>query len=173
MSAGQQRDVRRGHRKAADTMSGHSPVRQYGYSSRLSRSGRCPPPHNSSDIRCRAGYVLLVGLGLLECGDCALVSRMPFLRHLGFERLDLRRWLIEVRSWRRHTQRTPAAEIDRPRRLQCFRHAYLAPGRLIDRQRNHRLFNLVLQHWLAPANLLHGQLASPLRPAPANRAWPA
>jgi hypothetical protein len=29
----------------------------------------------------------------------------------------LRRSFIEVRSWRCHTQRTPAGEIDSPRRL--------------------------------------------------------
>ena len=32
-------------------------------------------------------------------------------------RQGLRRCLIEVRSWRCHTQRTPAGEIDRPRRF--------------------------------------------------------
>src|SRR6516225_8800273 len=75
----------------------------------------------------------------------------------------LRRCFIEVRSWRCHTQRTPAGEIDNPP-LQCLRDAHLAPGRLFDRQLNHRLFNLdwraVLQYRFAPADLLQRQLAA-------------
>jgi hypothetical protein len=52
-----------------------------------------------------------------------------------------RRSFIKVRSWRCNTQRTPAADIDKPRRLSA-RDADLAPGRLIDRQRHHGLLDL-------------------------------
>src|SRR5215469_10728548 len=48
--------------------------------------------------------------------------------------------------------------------LQRLRHPYLAPSRLLDRQRDGRLLDLdryaVLQHWFAPADLLQRQLAA-------------
>src|SRR5262249_32858429 len=54
---------------------------------------------------------LLVGLGLLERGDLGLGQQDAILRTLASS--ALRRCLIEVRSCRCHTQRTPAGEIDR------------------------------------------------------------
>jgi hypothetical protein len=70
--------------------------------------------------------------------------------------------LIEVISWRCHTQRT---RRDRQAlALERLRHPHLAPGGLLDRQIDHRPFDLrrraVFQHWLAPADLLQGQLAA-------------
>src|SRR5437660_12572672 len=46
---------------------------------------------------------------------CASVNRMPSCAALASS--ALRRCFIEVRSWRCHTQRTPAGEIDNPRRF--------------------------------------------------------
>src|SRR5215472_13355276 len=60
---------------------------------------------------------LLVGFGLLESGDLGFGQQDAILRQLGFS--ALRRCLIEVRSWRCHTQRTPAGEIDRPCRFRA------------------------------------------------------
>jgi len=48
--------------------------------------------------------------------------------------------------------------------LQCLRYSHLTPGRLLDRQVNHRLLDFrrgaVLQHRLAAADLLQRQLAA-------------
>src|ERR1700757_1853510 len=75
-----------------------------------------------------------------------------------------RRSFIEVRSWRCHTQRTPAGEIDRPRRFSASAMRTWPQGRLLDGQRHHGLFDLdrraVLQDRLAPADLLQRQLAA-------------
>ena len=58
---------------------------------------------------------LLVGLGLLERGDLGLGEQDAVLRHLGFERLETMLHRGEIVTF--HTQRTPAGEIDRPRRF--------------------------------------------------------
>ena len=104
----------------------------------------------------------LIGLGLLERGDLRLGEQDAFLRHLGFERLEtmLHRGQIVALPHAAH-----AGRRDRqPAPLQCLRDAHLAPGRLFDRQLNHRLFNLdwraVLQYRFAPADLLQRQLAA-------------
>src|SRR5262249_30392911 len=48
--------------------------------------------------------------------------------------------------------------------LERLRDAHLAPGRLLDRQRPHRLFDLdrraVLEDWLSAADLLQRQLTT-------------
>jgi hypothetical protein len=56
----------------------------------------------------------LVGLGLFERRDLRLGQEDAFA---ALASSALRRCFIEVRSWRCHTQRTPAGEIDRPRRF--------------------------------------------------------
>src|SRR5438876_4609398 len=58
---------------------------------------------------------LLVGLGLLERGDLRLGEQDAILRHLGFERLEAMFHHGQIVAL--HTQRTPAGEIDIPRRL--------------------------------------------------------
>ena len=87
---------------------------------------------------------------------------MPVLRHLGFERLEAvfhRRQIMPLphaaHPGRRDRQAAP---------LQRLRHPHLAPGRLLDGQANHRLFDLdrrtVLQDRLLAADLLQRQLAA-------------
>jgi hypothetical protein len=53
-------------------------------------------------------------------------------------------------------QRTPAGEIDSPRRFTASGHPHLAPGRLLDRQRHHGLLDFdrraVLQDRLLAAD---------------------
>src|SRR4029077_18149543 len=89
----------------------------------------------------------------------------------------LRRCFIEVRSWRCHTQRTPAGEVDKPGLLRASqtpagppagraspRARPLAPGRPRDPRRHRRFLDLdrraVLQDRLAAADLLQRQLAA-------------
>src|SRR5262245_20071078 len=69
---------------------------------------------------------------------------------------------IVSRSWRSHTQRTPAGETVSPRILSC--NADLSEGRLLDGQRYDVVLDLlrhaVLQHWLLAADFLQGQFAA-------------
>ena len=57
----------------------------------------------------------LVGLGLLERGDLGVGEQDAILRHLGFKRLQAVLHRGQIVTF--HTQRTPAGEIDRPRRF--------------------------------------------------------
>ena len=84
------------------------------------------------------------------------------MRDLGFERLEavFDRGQIVALPYAAHARRRDRQTLS----LQRLRHPHLAPGWLLDRQVDHRLFDLrggaVLQHWLAPADLLQGQLAA-------------
>src|SRR6516164_9560410 len=105
---------------------------------------------------------LLVRLGLLKGGDLGFGQQDAILCHLGFERLEAvfdRRQIVALphaaHPGRRDRQALP---------LQSLRYPDLAPGRLLDRQVDHRPFDLrrraVLQDWLASADLLQRQLAA-------------
>src|SRR5215472_14956659 len=104
----------------------------------------------------------LVGLGFLECGDLGFGQEDTILRNLGFERLEavFDRGQIVALPHAAHARRRDRQALP----LQGLRHPYLAPGRLLDRQRDGRLFDLdrcaVLQHGFAPADLLQRQLAA-------------
>src|SRR5437773_8051144 len=99
---------------------------------------------------------LLVGLGLLERGNLRFGEQHAFLCHLDLERLEavLHRGQIVTLPDAAHAggRDRQAAALER------LRHAHLPPGRLINRQSDHRLFDLdrraVLQHRLAAADLL-------------------
>src|SRR5215469_10087090 len=104
----------------------------------------------------------LVGFGLLESGDLGFGQQDPVLRDLGFEGLEavLDRRQIVALPHATHARRRDRQTLS----FQRLRHPHLTPGRLLDRQVDHRLFDLrrraVLQHWLAPADLLQRQLAA-------------
>ena len=93
---------------------------------------------------------------------CASINRIPSCGTLASS--AFRRNFIDVRSWRCHTQRTPAGEIDKPRVIEALQGAHLAPGRLLDRQRHHRLLardrRAVLQYRLAAADLPQRRFAT-------------
>src|SRR6516225_8904782 len=75
----------------------------------------------------------------------------------------LRRCLIEVRSWRCHTQRTPAGEIDRPCRFSISEtRTWPQAGCSIAIATTACSISggAVLQHRLAPADLLQCQFAA-------------
>src|SRR5439155_4440404 len=105
---------------------------------------------------------LLVGLGLLERGDLRLGQQDALLRHLGFERrqavLDRGQIVTQPHAAHAGGRNRQAAPLQR------LRYAHLTPGGLIDRQSDHRLFDLnrraVLQHRLTAADLLQCQLAA-------------
>ena len=105
---------------------------------------------------------LLVGLGLLERGDLRLGQQDAILCHLGLQRLqaEFHRGQVVALPHAAHTRRRDRQAAP----LQRFRDAHLAPGRLLDGQRHHGLFDLdrraVLQDRLAPADLLQRQLAA-------------
>src|SRR5262249_38198504 len=91
---------------------------------------------------------------------CASVSTRPSCALLASSALS--RLFIVSRSWRSHTQRTPAGETVSPRILSC--NADLSGGRLLDGQRYDGVLDLlrhaVLQHWLLAADFLQGQFAA-------------
>src|SRR5262249_27628072 len=91
---------------------------------------------------------------------CASVSTRPSCALLASSALG--RLFIVSRSWRSHTQRTPAGETVSPRILSC--NADLSGGRLLDGQRYDGVLDLlrhaVLQHWLLAADFLQGQFAA-------------
>src|SRR4029077_18881651 len=100
--------------------------------------------------------------GLLEGGDLSFGQQDPVLRHLSFEGLEAvfdRRQIVALPHAAHPGRRDRQALA-----LQCLRYPDLAPGRLLDRQLDYRRFDLrrraVLQHWLAPADLLQCQLAA-------------
>jgi hypothetical protein len=68
------------------------------------------------------------------------------------------------RSWRSHTQRTPAGETVSPRFLRLVGDADLAERRLLDGKSHNGvldiLWHTVLQHRLLATDLLQGQLAA-------------
>src|SRR6516225_11590362 len=74
------------------------------------------------------------------------------------------RCFIDVKSWRCHTHRTPAGEIDSPRRFSASETRTWPQAGCSIRQRHHRLFDLdrraVLQDRFAAADLLQCQLAA-------------
>ena len=104
----------------------------------------------------------LVGLGLLERGDLRLGQQNPILCHLGFERLqaEFHRGEIVALPHAAHA----GGRNRQPAPLQGVRDAYLAPGRLLDRHLDRRLFDVdrgaVLQDRLLAADLLQRQLAA-------------
>src|SRR3989475_10061743 len=67
------------------------------------------------------------------------------------------------KSWRSHTQRTPAGETVSPL-PQLVGNADLTEGRLLDGERNDGVLDLlrhaVLQHWLLAADFLQSQFAA-------------
>jgi hypothetical protein len=95
---------------------------------------------------------LLVGLGLLQRRQLAFREDQPLLRHLGLERLQplLHRCQVVAQPDAAHPERR-----DRDAALeQLVRDPGLAPGRLVDRQGDHRRLDRrldpVLQDRLAP-----------------------
>src|SRR5512138_2148354 len=78
----------------------------------------------------------------------------------------LRRCFIEVRSWRCHTQRTPAGEIDNPRRFSASKtRTWSQAGCSIAIATTASSISggrcgAVLQDRLAPADLLQSQRAA-------------
>jgi len=105
---------------------------------------------------------LLVGLGLLERDDLRLGQDEAALRHLGLQRLQPLLHVLQVLALPHapHPERR-----DRYVLLpQLIRDPHLAPGRLLDRQLDHRLLDLrrhaVLQDRLLATDLLQGQLAT-------------
>src|SRR5215468_6986101 len=73
--------------------------------------GAAIPGHSLSN----SPWASLSALAFSRAVICASVNRMPSCATLASSALS--RCLIEVRSWRCHTQRTPAGEIDRPCRF--------------------------------------------------------
>ena len=104
----------------------------------------------------------LVGLGLLERGDLRLGQQNALLRRLGVERLEAQLHRGQVVALPDATH--PGRRDRQAAPLQRFRDPHLAPGRLLDRQLDRRLFDLrrraVLQDRLPAADLLQGQLAT-------------
>ena len=76
-------------------------------------SGRRTAPIAADPLAPGSEWRLAVGKS--SAVICASVNRMPSCATLASS--SLRRCFIEVRSGRCHTQRTPAGEIDRPRRF--------------------------------------------------------
>jgi|GEM_PF-2845007 len=105
---------------------------------------------------------LLVGLGLFQGGDLRLGEDQPFLRHLGFERLQpmLHGRKVVAQPDRAHAEGRYADAL----LGQFVGDPRLAPGRLLDRHGDHRRLDLgrdpVLQQRLAPRHLLQGQFAA-------------
>src|SRR5262245_1194572 len=93
---------------------------------------------------------------------CASVSTRPSWALLASSALS--RLFIVSRSWRSHTQRTPAGETVSPRCLRLVGNADLAESRLLDRQRYDSILGLlrhaVLQHRLLATDFLQGQFAA-------------
>src|SRR5215831_11663087 len=104
----------------------------------------------------------LVRLGLLEGGDLGFGQQDVILRHFGFESLEavFHRGQIVALP---HAAHTSGRDRQAPP-LQHFRHPHLAPGRLLNRQVDRRLFDFrrgaVLQNRFAAADLLQRQLAA-------------
>jgi hypothetical protein len=104
----------------------------------------------------------LSALPFLSAAICASVSRDAILRHLGFECLEavLDRGQIVTQPHAAH----PGGRDRQTTPLRRLRYAHLPSGGLIDRQGDHRPFDLdrsaVLQHRLPAADLLQGQLAA-------------
>src|SRR5947208_16333883 len=75
----------------------------------------------------------------------------------------LSRFFMVSKSWRSHTQRTPAGETVSPL-PQLVGNADLTEGRLLDGERNDGVLDLlrhaVLQHWLLAADFLQAQFAA-------------
>src|SRR4029453_18268155 len=90
------------------------------------------------------------------------VSRMPSCAALASS--ALRRSFIDVRSWRCQTQRTPAGEIDNPRRFSASETRTWPQAGCSIASSDHRLLDLrrctVLQDRLSATDLLQRQLAA-------------
>ena len=104
----------------------------------------------------------LLGLGLLERHHLRLGEQHPFLGGLGFQCLQPLLHGFQI---------VPLPNTAHPRRrnrhrflFQFVRHPHLAEGRLFHGHLHHRSLDLyrhtVLQHRLAPGNLLQRQLAA-------------
>src|SRR5437660_5396949 len=92
---------------------------------------------------------------------CASVSTRPSWALLASNALS--RFFMVSKSWRSHTQRTPAGETVSPL-PQLVGNADLTEGRLLDGERNDGVLDLlrhaVLQHWLLAADFLQSQFAA-------------
>ena len=96
------------------------------------------------------------------------ITRIAVAFEAGRDGFWLARWLeavfdrgqIVALPHAAHTRRRDRQAVP----LQRLRHPHLTPGRLLDRQLDHRPFDFrcraVLQHRLAPADLLQSQLAA-------------
>ena len=105
---------------------------------------------------------LLLGFGLLQSDDLGFGQHEALLRHLGLQRLETP---FGVRQIVAQPYCAHAEGRDRQALLlQLVGGADLAPGRLLDRQRHHRRFDLggnaVLQDRLLAADLLQRHLAA-------------
>ena len=124
---------------------------------------RCPAPRNSPGTRCRTRRAP-------PCRPWPSRARRSGPRSTGCRPAPtlassaFRRSFIEVRSWRCHTQRTPAGEIDRPRRFSASETRTWPQAGCSIASSTDRLFDLrrraVLQDRLLAADLLQRQFTA-------------